>query len=68
MGKYLDYEPMHIDEIDYSTCRYLYNEVCCNADCDEWLAEYPCVKEICSKDSKNRCKYFVEEEKDERSN
>lgn len=61
MGRFKDYQPLHKDEIDYNTCKYLYNEVCVNTDC-EWIADFPNAKEICSKDSKNKCKYFKKEE------
>jgi hypothetical protein len=60
MGKFRDYQPLHEDAIDYNTCKYLYNEVCCNTQC-ELLADFPNAKEICSIDSKRRCKHFEEE-------
>jgi hypothetical protein len=62
MGKFKDYEPLHKDEIDYTLCKYFYNEVCVNVDC-EWLADFPNAKEMCSIDNKHRCKYFEKEEK-----
>lgn len=60
MGKFKDYEPLHKDAIDYNTCKYLYNEVCCNTQC-EWLADFPNAEQICSINSKHRCKYFEED-------
>lgn len=27
MSKYIDYQPLHVDEIDYNKCKWLYNEV-----------------------------------------
>ena len=60
MGIFKDYEPLHEGTIDYNTCKYLYNEVCVNVE-GEWLADFPNVKELCSVDSKHRCKYFEEE-------
>lgn len=62
MGKFNDYQPLHEDAIDYNTCKYLYNEVCVNADC-ECVADFPNAKEMCSVNSKHRCKYFEEEER-----
>lgn len=60
MGSFKNYEPLHKDGIDYTTCKYLNNEVCCNVEC-EWLADYPNAKEQCSIDSKYRCEYFEKE-------
>lgn len=57
MSKYIDYEPIHIDEIDYSKCKYLINEVCCN-DESECVADYPNIK--C--ETKEECRYFAEED------
>ena len=62
MGSFKNYEPLYEDAIDYNTCKYLYNEVCVNVDC-EWLADFPNAAGICSKNSKHRCKYFEEEER-----
>ena len=59
MGRYIDYEPLHIDEIDRNTCKWLVNEVCVNDKC-RFLADYP-PKEKCSKNSKCRCENFEKE-------
>lgn len=58
MGKFLDYEPMHVDEINYNTCKYLINEVCCNGD-SPCVADYP--SPYCKCESKEDCKYFEKE-------
>lgn len=62
MGKFKDYQPLHKDAIDYNTCKYLYNEVCVNTQC-EWIADFPNAKEMCSINSRHKCKYFEEENK-----
>jgi hypothetical protein len=59
MSKFINYEPMHVDEIDYSKCKWLYNEVCCN-DKSDYVAGYPSSK-IC--ESKKYCKYFEKEDR-----
>ena len=59
MSRFIDYEPMHINEIDYNKCKYLYNEVCCN-DQSEYVADYPYP--YCKCESKKDCRYFEKEE------
>lgn len=58
MSKFVDYEPMHIDEINYKQCKWLINEVCCNSDC-KYVADYPYP--FCKCENKNQCKYFEKE-------
>ena len=59
MSKFIDYQPMHIDEIDYSKCRWLINEVCTNGDC-KYVADYP--HPFCKCENKKQCKYFEKED------
>lgn len=59
MSKYIDYQPMHIDEIDYNKCKWLYNQVCCN-DKSEFLADYPYPRCKCEDDT--YCKCFEKED------
>ena len=40
MSRFVNYEPIHTDEINYDKCKWLINEVCCNGDC-ECVADYP---------------------------
>lgn len=58
MSRFVDYNPIHIDEIDYSKCKWLINEVCCNGDCDK-VGDYP-YYDSCK--SKEDCKWFEKEE------
>lgn len=58
MSKYIDYHPMNIDEIDYNKCKWLYNEVCCNAD-SPCVADYP-NSNMCK--SKKDCEFFEKED------
>lgn len=52
----------YIKEIEsMEVCKWRINEICCN-DKSECVADYPYPSEICYIDSKNRCKYFEEEE------
>lgn len=57
MSKYIDYQPLHVDEIDYNRCKWLYNEVCCCAD-SPYVADYPIHK--CK--SKKDCDFFEKED------
>lgn len=41
---------------DKDQCRYLIDEVCCNADCDQ-CADFPDPEEYCPK-----CEHFTPEE------
>lgn len=59
MSRFIDYEPMHVDEIDYSKCKYLYNEVCCN-DQSEYVADYPYPH--CKCEGKKDCECFEKED------
>lgn len=59
MSRFIDYEPMHIDEIDYSKCKWLINEVCTNGDSD-CVADYPYPRIKC--ESKDTCRYFEKED------
>ena len=59
MSRFIDYQPIHIDEIDYNQCKWLINEVCCN-DSSEYLADYPYPN--CKCENKNQCKYFEKED------
>lgn len=58
MSKYINYEPLFMDGIDYKKCKYLINEVCCNGDCDI-VGDYPDCKSCNNKDD---CKYFEKED------
>lgn len=58
MSKFIDYEPMHVDEIDYKKCKWLINEVCC-CDKSSYVADYP-DSDMCN--SKKTCKYFEKED------
>lgn len=60
MSRYEHYITGYEDGIDKMECRYKINEVCCNADCDSWVADYPPV-DYCRKGT-SICEYFVEEE------
>ena len=58
MSRFIDYQPMHEDSIDYSKCKWLYNEVCCN-DSSPYVADYPYP--LCKCESKLECEFFEEE-------
>lgn len=60
MSKFIDYMPMHVDEIDYKKCKWLINEVCCNGDCKEYVADHPYPRCMCT--SKEDCNYFEKED------
>lgn len=32
MSRFINYQPMHVDEINYNKCKWLINEVCTNGD------------------------------------
>lgn len=59
MSKYIDYEPIHVDEIDYNKCKWLINEICCNNK-SEFLADYPYPRCKCEDDI--YCKCFEKED------
>lgn len=59
MSKYIDYEPIHVDEIDYNKCKWLINEVCCFAD-SPYVADYPYPRCKCEDDI--YCKCFEKED------
>ena len=59
MSRFIDYQPIHIDEIDYNKCKWLINEVCTNGNC-EYLADYPYP--YCKCENKKQCKYFEKED------
>ena len=54
MSKYIDYEPIHVDEIDYNKCKWLINEICC-CDKSEFLADYPYPRCKCADDTYCKC-------------
>lgn len=58
MSKYIDYQPLHVDEIDYNKCKWLINEICC-CDKSEFLAAYP-NSNMCK--SKKDCEFFEKED------
>lgn len=41
-------------------CKWRINEVCCNGDCKEYVADYPYP--YCKCDSKEECEYFKKED------
>lgn len=41
-------------------CKYKVNEVCCNGDCKEYVADYPYPR--CKCESKEDCRYFKKED------
>lgn len=59
MSRFIDYQPIHIDEIDYNQCKWLINEVCTNENC-EYVADYPYPN--CKCENKKQCKYFEKED------
>lgn len=59
MSRFINYQPMHVDEINYNKCKWIINEVCCN-DSSEYLADYPYPN--CKCENKKQCKYFEKED------
>ena len=55
MSRFINYQPMHVDEINYNKCKGLINEVCTNGDC-EYVADYP--SPACRCENKEQCKNF----------
>lgn len=59
MSRYLGYEPLFEDDINYTECKWLCNEICCN-DNSPYLADYPFP--FCKCESKKDCEYFEKED------
>ena len=59
MSKFVNYQPMNVEEISYNKCKWLKAEICCN-DSSEYLADYPYPS--CKCENKNQCKYFEKED------
>lgn len=58
MSRFIDYQPIHIDEIDYNQCKWLINEVCTNGN-SKYVADYPFP--CCKCESLKDCEYFEKE-------
>lgn len=59
MSRFVNYEPIHTDEINYDKCKWLINEVCCNGDC-ECVADYP--SPYCKCENLKDCNFFEKED------
>lgn len=49
------------EEIDsMEICKWRYDDICCNGDCKEYVADYPYPR--CKCESKEDCYYYQEED------